>query len=93
MKNIQTNHPNKSLNNPSNNMSVQNCIINITHLPQVACKGDFHFLVYKSDEGESTTAHIKLLSNEERHIEIARMLSGEELTEAAMQNARELLKN
>jgi DNA repair protein RecN (Recombination protein N) len=74
-------------------MSAGMQIINITHLPQVACKGDFHFLVYKSDEGESTTAHIKLLSNEERHIEIARMLSGEELTEAAMQNARELLKN
>jgi DNA repair protein RecN (Recombination protein N) len=68
-------------------------IINITHLPQVACKGDFHYLVYKSDEGETTTAHIKLLNDEERHIEIARMLSGEELTEAAMQNARELLKN
>jgi DNA repair protein RecN (Recombination protein N) len=74
-------------------MSAGMQIINITHLPQVACKGDFHYLVYKSDEGESTTAHIKLLSNEERHIEIARMLSGEELTEAAMQNARELLKN
>ncbi len=68
-------------------------IINITHLPQVACKGDFHYLVYKSDEGETTTAHVKLLNNEERHIEIARMLSGEELTEAAMENARELLKN
>ncbi len=68
-------------------------IINITHLPQVACKGDFHYLVYKSDEGESTTAHVKLLNNDERHIEIARMLSGEELTEAAMENARELLKN
>jgi DNA repair protein RecN (Recombination protein N) len=68
-------------------------IINITHLPQVACKGDFHYLVYKSDEGETTTAHVKLLNDEERHIEIARMLSGEELTEAAMQNARELLKN
>jgi DNA repair protein RecN (Recombination protein N) len=74
-------------------MSAGMQIINITHLPQVACKGDFHYLVYKSDEGESTTAHIKLLGNEERHIEIARMLSGEELTEAAMQNARELLKN
>ena len=74
-------------------MSAGMQIINITHLPQVACKGDFHYLVYKSDEGESTTAHIKLLSNEERHIEVARMLSGEELTEAAMQNARELLKN
>jgi DNA repair protein RecN (Recombination protein N) len=68
-------------------------IINITHLPQVACKGDFHYLVYKSDEEETTTAHVKLLNNEERHIEIARMLSGEELTEAAMENARELLKN
>ncbi len=68
-------------------------LINITHLPQVACKGDFHYLVYKSDEGETTTAHVKLLNNEERHIEIARMLSGEELTEAAMENARELLKN
>jgi DNA repair protein RecN (Recombination protein N) len=74
-------------------MSAGMQIINITHLPQVASKGDYHYLVYKSDEGETTTAHIKLLSNEERHIEIARMLSGEELTEAAMQNARELLKN
>ncbi len=68
-------------------------IINITHLPQVASKGDYHYLVYKSDEGKTTTAHIKLLNNDERHIEIARMLSGEELTEAAMKNARELLKN
>ncbi|UCH13143.1 MAG: DNA repair protein RecN [Bacteroidales bacterium] len=74
-------------------MSAGMQIINITHLPQVACKGDFHYLVYKSDEGESTTAHVKLLNNEERHIEIARMLSGEQLTEAAMENARELLKN
>lgn len=74
-------------------MSAGMQIINITHLPQVACKGDFHYLVYKSDEGKTTTAHVKLLNNEERHIEIARMLSGEELTEAAMENARELLKN
>jgi len=66
-------------------------VINITHLPQVAGKGDFHYLVHKFDEGGATITDIKLLDDEDRVLEIARMLSGEELTEAAISNARELL--
>ncbi|MBN2215105.1 MAG: DNA repair protein RecN [Bacteroidales bacterium] len=68
-------------------------VINITHLPQVASKGDYHYLVYKLDHESSTKTYMKLLSHEERHLEIAKMLSGKELTDAAMENARELLKN
>jgi DNA repair protein RecN (Recombination protein N) len=73
----------------SHNMQV----INITHLPQVASKGDHHFLVYKLEHESSTKTYMKLLNQEERHLEIAKMLSGKELTEAAMENARVLLKN
>jgi DNA repair protein RecN (Recombination protein N) len=68
-------------------------IINITHLPQVASKGQNHYLVYKTDEGKSTVTRIKLLTAEERRIEIARMLSGEEITSAALENAKALLGN
>jgi DNA repair protein RecN (Recombination protein N) len=68
-------------------------IINITHLPQVASKGQNHFLVYKTDEGNSTVTRIKLLNTEERQLEIAKMLSGEEITHAALENARALLGN
>jgi len=74
-------------------MSEKMQIINITHLPQVASKGKSHFLVYKTDEGKTTITRIKLLNAEERLIEIAKMLSGEEITPAAMENARVLLGN
>ncbi|HJX72301.1 MAG TPA: DNA repair protein RecN, partial [Bacteroidales bacterium] len=74
-------------------MSEKMQVINITHLPQVASKGDYHYLVYKLDHESSTKTYMKLLSFEERHLEIAKMLSGKELTDAAMENARELLKN
>jgi DNA repair protein RecN (Recombination protein N) len=66
-------------------------VINITHLPQIAGKGDQHFHVYKEDEGRITRTRIKLLTNEERITEIARMLSSDGLTKAAMVNARELM--
>ncbi len=72
-------------------MSLGKQVINITHLPQVAGKGDFHYLVHKYDEGGATITDIKLLNDEDRVLEIARMLSGEELTEAAISNARELM--
>ncbi len=75
------------------NMSAGMQVINITHLPQVASKGDQHYLVYKKDQETSTKTYITLLNEEERHIEIAKMLSGKELTSAALDNARELLKN
>ncbi len=68
-------------------------VINITHLPQVAAKGDSHFLVYKESNRKTTLSKIKKLSPEERTREIAKMLSGSEITEAAMRNAKELLKN
>lgn len=66
-------------------------VINITHLPQIASKGNQHFLVYKTDEEKANQTHIRLLSQKERVREIAKMLSGKELTEAAFENARELL--
>jgi DNA repair protein RecN (Recombination protein N) len=73
-------------------MSKSMQVLNITHLPQIAGKGDFHFLVYKKDNEISTKTFIRQLSPEERILEIAKMLSGKELTEAALKNARELLK-
>jgi DNA repair protein RecN (Recombination protein N) len=68
-------------------------IINITHLPQVASKGENHFLVYKTEDDHSTVTRIKLLNPQERQIEIAKMLSGEEITNAALENAKALLGN
>ncbi|HOF22215.1 MAG TPA: DNA repair protein RecN, partial [Bacteroidales bacterium] len=67
-------------------------VINITHLPQVASRGARHFHVYKEDEGDSTITRVKLLSGDERIMEVARLLSGSEVTQAALKNARELLE-
>ncbi len=67
-------------------------VINITHLPQVASRGTRHYHVYKDDTDNSTFTRVKLLSSEERILEVARLLSGSEVTETAMENARELLK-
>jgi DNA repair protein RecN (Recombination protein N) len=67
-------------------------VINITHLPQIAAKGDHHFLVYKQDSESETTTRLKLLSKAERIEELAKMLSGENITAAAILNAEELLK-
>jgi len=66
-------------------------VISITHLPQIAGKGDKHYKVYKTDTSEQTVSEIKLLTKDERIVEIAGMLSGAELTEAALQNAKHLL--
>jgi len=67
-------------------------VITITHLPQIAAKGNAHYYVYKEDTQEKTVTCIKELNSEERITEIARMLSGATLTEASLANARELLK-
>lgn len=67
-------------------------VVSITHLPQIAALGDIHYKVYKEDDSDSTSTHLRRLSDEERVEEIAHMLSGEKLSEAAMENARELLK-
>lgn len=66
-------------------------VVNITHLPQVASRGTKHYHVYKDDIDNSTFTRVKLLTAEERILEVARLLSGSEVTEAAMRNARELL--
>jgi DNA repair protein RecN (Recombination protein N) len=66
-------------------------VINITHLPQVASRGTKHYHVYKDDTDDSTFTRVKLLSADERILEVARLLSGSEVTETSMKNARELL--
>ncbi|MDR0541091.1 MAG: DNA repair protein RecN [Dysgonamonadaceae bacterium] len=66
-------------------------VIAITHLPQIAARGDFQYFVYK-EENDVTETHIRRLSPEERIKEIAQMLSGSELTDAAIANAKELLR-
>jgi DNA repair protein RecN (Recombination protein N) len=67
-------------------------VVNITHLPQVAARGTSHYHVYKEDKGDSTITMIKLLSPDERILEVARLLSGSEITDTAMKNAKELIK-
>lgn len=68
-------------------------VIAITHLPQIAGKGDNHFFVYKETDVDITKTEIKLLLAEERIIEIAKMVSGQDLTSASVETAKHLLKN
>ena len=66
-------------------------VISITHLPQIAARGTTHYKVYKEDTETGTDSHIRRLTTDERVEEIAHMLSGATLTEAALNNARALL--
>ena len=66
-------------------------VISITHLPQIAARGKKHYKVYKQDNETETISYIRCLSQEERVEEVAHMLSGSVLTEAALNNARALL--
>ncbi len=66
-------------------------VIAITHLPQIASKGDTHFRVYKNEKDEITNTNITKLDEEERILELAKMLSGDHPSQSAIQNARELL--
>ncbi|OAQ42217.1 DNA repair protein RecN [Pedobacter psychrophilus] len=68
-------------------------VITITHLPQMASKGKAHYFVYKATKDDFTYTQIKRLNEDERILEIAKMLSGENPKESALQNARELLYN
>ncbi|MBN2174926.1 MAG: DNA repair protein RecN [Bacteroidales bacterium] len=68
-------------------------VIAITHLPQIAGKGFQHFLVFKETEGEGTVTRIRKLKQEERIVEIAKMLSGQDVTTASYETAKHLLKN
>ncbi len=67
-------------------------VISITHLPQIAARGRAHYKVYKEDNEVETNSHIRRLTDDERVEELAHMLSGATLTEAALNNARALLK-
>lgn len=68
-------------------------IINITHLPQVAAKGDAHFQVYKYEEKGKTNTSIRLLNNDERVEELAKMVGGEKPTDTTIKTAMEMLGN
>ena len=67
-------------------------VISITHLPQIAALGTTHYRVSKEETATGTTSKMQMLSNDERIHEIAQMLSGSNITAAAIQNAKELLK-
>ena len=66
-------------------------VISITHLPQIASKGQSHYFVYKDNDSATTYTRIRQLDKQERVVEIANMLSGDKPGESALQNARELL--
>ena len=68
-------------------------VMAITHLPQVASQGLDHFKVYKRDEEDRTVTHVERLAGEARVREIASMISGSTVTDAALQNARALMKD
>ena len=68
-------------------------VIAITHLPQMASKGQAHYFVHKITKENLTYTQIRRLTEDERVLEIAKMLSGENPKESALQNARELLQN
>jgi len=68
-------------------------VICITHQPQIAGKADAHFLVYKAVKNDAVTTGVRLLDTDERIVAIAKMLSGEKPTAAAIENAREMVMN
>ena len=72
-------------------MSTKMQVFAITHLPQIAAKGNQHYKVFKSSEGESTISELKLLSQNERVVEIAEMLSGKDISDSALNHAKSLL--
>jgi len=74
-------------------MSKNMQVICITHLPQIAAKGNEHHIVYKQDNATTTNTNIKKLTQTERINEIAKMVSGKNLTNAAIEHAEELLKS
>jgi len=68
-------------------------VISITHLPQIASKGQHHLFVYKNDDKDKTRSFIKVLAKDERTVEIAKMLSTGKPTESAIKNAKDLLSS
>ena len=67
-------------------------VLSITHLPQIAARGSHHYKVYKEETAQGTVSHMQELTPDERVAEIAQMLSGSDVSDAAVQNAKELLR-
>ena len=74
-----------------NQMSLSMQVFSITHLPQIAVKGKSHFKVFKKDIGKTTVTSLKKLSKDERLVEIAQMLGGEQVSDSAIAHAQQLL--
>jgi DNA repair protein RecN (Recombination protein N) len=74
-------------------ISSRHQVICITHLPQVAAKGEQHYFVYKDNSSDKTVSKIRLLSDEERVSELAKMIAGANPSASAVESARELLVN
>jgi DNA repair protein RecN (Recombination protein N) len=74
------------------NMGKTMQVIVITHLPQIAGKGDAHYMVYKENDKKNTRSNIRRLKENERVLEIAKMLSNENVSESAYRTAQELMK-
>lgn len=74
-------------------LSKSHQIISITHLPQIAAMSDRHFRVSKEEDGKETIAKIKFLTEQEKVKEIAKLLSGEKITDASTESAKELISN
>lgn len=74
-------------------ISANSQVLAITHLPQIASKGDAHYKVYKTTDEHSTFTKMKELTADSRVVEIAKMLSGSKISEAALENAKTLLTN
>ena len=72
-------------------MSASMQVFTITHLPQIAAKGDTHYKVYKADINDETVTHLVKLNSEERIVEIAQMLGGKEMSTSAIAHAKQLL--
>jgi DNA repair protein RecN (Recombination protein N) len=73
-------------------ISKRHQVICITHLPQVAGQGDLHYFVYKDNSSEKTVSKIKLLDQEERVLELAKMIAGASPSASAIESAKELLR-
>ncbi len=80
------------LGNMMINMAGSHQIITISHLPQIAAKGNAHYFVYKDNSAKKTVSNIKLLSDKERIEEIAKMIGGDKPSRVALENAQELLR-
>ena len=74
-------------------LAVKRQVISITHQPQIAGKADSHFFVYKQIAEEVIKTHIRQLTKDDRITAIAKMVSGEKPTAAALENAREMVLN